>query len=98
MHVCDIYVAIQTLQFLFQWLHNMFLDVYQNSLKSSTTGHYSSTFQHPFQKECCKYKLLLTFEKPFSLDDSTLIKKNTEGQYLILNTTSNKKSSKLHVQ
>lgn len=94
------FVIFMLLYKLYNFYFNgyMFLDVYQNSLKSSTTEHYSPTFQHPFQKECCKYKLLLTFEEPFSLDDSTLIKKNTDGQYLILNTTPNKHSSKLHVQ
>lgn len=37
-------------------------------------------------------------QKPFGQDDSTLIKKNTDGQLLILNTKPNKHSSKLHVQ
>lgn len=47
MHACDFYAVTHTLQFLFQWLHNMSLDVQQNSLKSSTTGHYFQAFLHP---------------------------------------------------
>lgn len=54
------------IQFLIQWLHNMFLGVHQHSLKSSTTEHYSPTCQQPFQKQCYKYKLFLTFKNLWS--------------------------------
>lgn len=34
-------------------------------------------------------------QKPFGQDDFILIKKNTDGQFLILNTNPNKHSSKI---